>query len=162
GGARAVTNLGDVARTGTWPTRDPWGREDIARAGRRRPVTHLGHVARTGGRATGRPRVPGKVLAGRSAAAADVARARVAVLRARGAAAAERVRRAGCPRTGAPLGAVALPRRRPADLGGRGEAVARAVVRDAVARLGDVAGTGRRAADARTLGVRRTGGARTG
>src|SRR5262249_44485639 len=82
-GARPGAHLGDVARTGTRPARESRGLEGIAGTARRDPVTHLRHVARTGRCAAGRPRVPPRVLAGRSAPAAHVAGAGVAVVGAR-------------------------------------------------------------------------------
>src|SRR5262249_21485701 len=112
--------------------------------------------------AAGDAGVPRRMLAGGAAAAAHVARADLAVVGAGGVGRAEGVGRTGRPRTGAGLSDVALAGGRSAHLRARGEGVARAVVRDAVARLRNVTGTGGRAAHGGALRVRGTGGARAG
>src|SRR5204863_5199584 len=90
----------------------------IGRAGRARARTGLGGIALPGRRATDRPRVPRRVLAGRARSVALVQRADVAIVRAGRSARLQHLGRAGGARARAGLGNVALARRRAADAPG--------------------------------------------
>src|SRR5437870_3699031 len=119
----------------------------VGRATGARPGARLGLVAFTGGWPADRPGVPRRVLASVARSVALIRAARVAVVRARRAGGALRIRRAASARPGAVLRRVALAARRPTD-GGRGlEGVSGTGRARPVTVLVHVTGTGRRPAD---------------
>src|SRR5437870_4868707 len=119
----------------------------VGRATGARPGARLGLVAFTGGWPADRPGVPRRVLAGVARSVALIRAARVAVVRARGAGGALRIRRAAGARPGAILRRVALAARRPTDGARRLEGVGGADRARPRAVLVDVTHTRRRAAD---------------
>src|SRR5205807_232712 len=122
------------------------GLEGIVRARGARPGTRLGEVADAGRGATGRARVPRRMLAGVARAVAGIRRADVAVVGARRAVRLLRIGRAVGAVARTVLGEVALPRRRAAGEGDRLEGVVRTRAAAARAGLGDVAPARRRGA----------------
>src|SRR5919198_721838 len=84
GPARARAELGRIADRGRGATHGRRGEEGVGRTGGGRPRAGFRHVARAGRGAAHGARVPRRVRAGRAGAVAEVARAEVTVVGARG------------------------------------------------------------------------------